>query len=119
MSQLSLAGSSSSSGSSGSDQSSFMAAAGASKGRTDVESSDGSGSSSGQGSPTNRIWPRRVAKFLSSCSGNLGSSGKLDDMALPAQRSQHSVQSVSLDPAELGPTDLVLVGNGWTIPVHR
>ena len=26
---------------------------------------------------------------------------------------------VALDLAELGPMDLVLLGNGWSIPVHR
>lgn len=91
--------------------------AAASKSRGEVESSDGSGS--GSGSSSNRVWPRRVAKFLSSCSGNLGSSGELADLVTQASEDGLSRQSMSLDPAELGPTDLVLVGNGWTIPVHR
>jgi len=61
-----VAGYSSSSGSSGSEQSGFMRPS--SKHPSEVERSEGSGS--------RRMWPTRVAKFLSSCSGNLGSSGE-------------------------------------------
>ena len=37
----------------------------------EAEGSEGSGS----GSRRNALWGRRVAKFLSSCSGSLGSTG--------------------------------------------
>ncbi len=73
-----VAGYSSSSGSSGSEQSGFMMPS--SKNSTEVEGSGGSGS--------RRMWPTRVAKFLSSCSGNLGSSGKPSARILTA--SSHS-----------------------------
>ncbi len=43
-------------------------------------------------------------------------SVKLDDMVL---QGSEEMTNVKLDLAELGPTDLVLVGNGWSIPVHR
>ena len=71
-----MAGCSSSSGSSGSDQSGFMMAAKDKQGASEVETSDGSESGSGSGSGSRRMWGSRVAKFLSSCSGNLGSSGQ-------------------------------------------
>lgn len=61
-----VAGYSSSSGSSGSEFSGFMMS-GKDKEAVEVEGSEGSGS--------RRMWGTRVAKFLSSCSGNLGSSG--------------------------------------------
>lgn len=72
---LVLAGFSSSSGSSGSEQGGFMTAV-KDKAATEVEGSDGSGSNSGSGSGSRRLWGSRVAKFLSSCSGNLGTSGQ-------------------------------------------
>ncbi|DBA99974.1 TPA: hypothetical protein ACH3X1_013846 [Trebouxia sp. C0004] len=99
-------GYSSSSGSNGSEQSGFMMPA--SKKTSEVERNRGSGSG--------RMWPTRVAKLLSSCSGNLGSSEpvRADDSIL-----QGPEDNVKLELADLGPTDLVLMGNGWSIPVHR
>ena len=52
---------------------------------------------------------------------------KLDDMALQASEENNISSSSSLglglglglQMAELGPTDLLLLGNGWSIPVHR
>ena len=58
-------GCSGSSGSSGSDHSSFMMASDDKS--AEVERSEGSAS--------RRMWPKRVAKFLSSCSGSLGNTG--------------------------------------------
>lgn len=63
-----VAGYSSSSGSSGSEFSGFMMS-GRDKEAGEVEGSEGSASGS------HRMWGSRVAKFLSSCSGNLGSNG--------------------------------------------
>lgn len=99
-------GCSGSSGSSGSDHSSFMMASDDKS--AEVERSEGSAS--------RRMWPKRVAKFLSSCSGSLGNteSAAVDDMAV-----QGPGAAPALDLAELGPMDLVLLGNGWSIPVHR
>lgn len=65
-----FAGYSSSCGSSGSEFSGFMMS-GRDKEACEVEGSEGSASASG----SRRMWGSRVAKFLSSCSGNLGSSG--------------------------------------------
>ena len=70
------AGYSSSSGSSGSQFSGFMAAKdkeAKDKEAAEAEGSEGSGS--GSGSRCNALWGSRVAKFLSSCSGSLGSTG--------------------------------------------
>lgn len=97
------------SSSSGSDQSSFMMA---SEKAAEVERSGGSGSK--------RMWGTRVAKFLSSCSGSLG----CNESAGPEEAALHgadcsSPAPVKLDLAELGPPDLVMLGNGWSIPVHR
>lgn len=44
---------------------------------------------------------------------------KLDEVALQGTEGRERSPSPTLDPAELGPTDLLLVGGGWTIPVHR
>lgn len=66
------AGYSSSSGSSGSEFSAFMMAA-KDKEAAEAEASEGSGS--GSRSRRNALWGSRVAKFLSSCSGSLGSTG--------------------------------------------
>ncbi|KAL0038735.1 hypothetical protein WJX79_005752 [Trebouxia sp. C0005] len=101
-------GYSSSSGSSGSEQSGFMMHS--SKNSTEVEGGDGSGS--------RRMWPTRVAKFLSSCSGNLGSTESVRGEDLMLQGPEDS-GNVKLELADLGPTDLLLMGNGWSIPVHR
>ena len=44
---------------------------------------------------------------------------KLDEMVLQASEERSRADAVTLDPAELGAPDLVLLGNGWSIPVHR
>ncbi|KAL3143039.1 hypothetical protein ABBQ38_003315 [Trebouxia sp. C0009 RCD-2024] len=107
-------GYSSSSGSSGSEFSGFMMS-GRDKEAGEVEGSEGSASGS------HRMWGSRVAKFLSSCSGNLGSNDcvKLDEVALEGSGEGPRQDAVTLDPADLGAPDLLLMGNGWTIPVHR
>lgn len=101
-------GYSSSSGSSGSEQSGFMVPS--SKNSSEMERSEGLGS--------RRMWPTRVAKFLSSCSVNPGSSESVrgEDSILHGPEDNGNVK---LDVADLGPTDLLLKGNGWSIPVHR
>lgn len=48
----------------------------------------------------------------------LADSVKLDEMVLPGSEDPRA-DAVMLDPAELGPPDVVLIGNGWNIPVHR
>lgn len=63
-----MAGYSSSSGSSGSEHSSFLMPSSEKLGGGEVEGSEGSAS--------RRLGlPSRMVKFLSSCSGNLGSTG--------------------------------------------
>lgn len=41
---------------------------------------------------------------------------KVDDTIL---QGQDEIVDVKLDKDSLGPTDLVLMGNGWSLPVHR
>ena len=41
---------------------------------------------------------------------------KVDDMALQGPEENLNVR---LNKAELGPSDLMLMGSGWSIPVHR
>lgn len=40
-------------------------------------------------------------------------------MALPGSPASGSQGRVKLDMSELGPTDMALTGQGWTVPVHR
>ena len=44
---------------------------------------------------------------------------KLDEMMLHGAEEGSKAEAVMLDPTDLGPPDLMLVGNGWSIPVHR
>ena len=46
-------------------------------------------------------------------------SVKLDEMVLQGTEEGSKADAVMLDPADLGPSDLTLIGNGWSIPVHR
>lgn len=49
----------------------------------------------------------------------LADSAKLDEMVLQGSEQGTRANAVMLDPADLGPPDVVLIGNGWSIPVHR
>lgn len=72
---------------------------------------------------------RRLSKLFSSCSSGFGGSDHAmaeAGMAGPqpaslsaASASGGSAHAVRLNPEELGEPDCVLVGAGWTIPVHR
>lgn len=44
---------------------------------------------------------------------------KLDEVALQGSGKGSRQDAITLDPADLGAPDLILVGNSWTIPVHR
>lgn len=72
---------------------------------------------------------RRLSKLFSSCSSGFGGSDHAmaeAGMAGPqpaspsaASASGGTAHAVRLNPEELGEPDCVLVGAGWTIPVHR
>lgn len=50
----------------------------------------------------------------------IADSVKLEEMVLQgAEKGSEKADPVILDPADLGPPDLTLIGNGWSIPVHR
>ncbi|KAK9839878.1 hypothetical protein WJX81_008227 [Elliptochloris bilobata] len=79
----------------------------------------------GDASPT---WPKRVAKFLTACSGSLGSSSSgsgSDHMSIDSGpcdddgRGASARGAPTLNARELGATDCTLVGAGWRIAVHR
>ena len=40
-------------------------------------------------------------------------------MQLPGSPAGGSQDRVKLDTSELGPPDMVLTGQGWSVPVHR
>ena len=40
-------------------------------------------------------------------------------MVLQGREEGSKTDAVMLDPADLGAPDLMLIGNGWSIPVHR
>lgn len=44
---------------------------------------------------------------------------KLDEMVQQGSEKGPREDAVTLDPADLGAPDLMLMGNGWSIPVHR
>ena len=46
-------------------------------------------------------------------------SVKLGEMVLQGAEEGSKAEAVMLDPADLGAPDLMLIGNGWSIPVHR
>ncbi len=72
---------------------------------------------------------RRLSKLFSSCSSGFGGSDHAmaeAGMAGPqpaspsaASASGSAAPPVRLQPEELGEPDCLLVGAGWTIPVHR
>ncbi|KAK9807068.1 hypothetical protein WJX72_012529 [[Myrmecia] bisecta] len=85
--------------------------------------SDQSGFLGGEEDGTPRRWPKRVAKFLTACSGSLlssGSSGSSSPGRMSLDGSENGRgEGAQLDPQDLGALDCVLIGSGWEIPAHR
>eukprot|EP00891_Asterochloris_glomerata_P002710 jgi/Astpho2/2710/fgenesh1_pg.00050_%23_25_t len=108
------------SGSSGTSSTSVFALGSGALAHQESSASQDSLDSAGSGS-SKRAWPRRMAKFLSACSGTLSSAGSaaggvvdsIYDTGSPTNSS-----AVKLDLGELGATDAVLLGRGWNLPVH-
>ena len=78
---------------------------------------------------SDKSWPQRISKLFTSCSSGGGSECGMDAAASGSDASAQGPQPgtpaaavappVKLNFDELGEPDCLLVGSGWTIPVHR
>ncbi|CAL8462859.1 g2393 [Coccomyxa elongata] len=65
-------------------------------------------------------WPKKVAHFLTACSGSQGFSGSEGSgSGTVAFDGSDEDSGAVLDADELGAPDCILIGPGWRIPVHR
>ena len=84
------------------------------------------------GAGGDKSWPQRISKLFTSCSSGGGNEDGMDAAAAAsgssdasAHGSQPGTPAASaatpekLSVEELGQPDCLLVGSGWSIPVHR
>lgn len=67
-----------------------------------------------------KSWPHRLSKLFSSCSsGSAASDCAMEAGMGSGQGTPLAAPPLRLSPEELGQPDCLLVGQGWSIPVHR